>query len=1278
MSSEWQDNNVIMRTLTPGVNLAGKVTDATGVTSMLKSAGATADQVQNLASRHVIDPLLGDVAKAALDKALEHLKDARDALKPNFLDHPGGHRIHEIRYSYVSPSGRSTDPGTRPLRMFNLRTGNLEETWGKPKKYAILSHGWNGEEIEISDFKDARKKFLKGRMPPAFSAEGLELAPDTRLPPDVDLILRYYDAEVTRLRIARAGDATRPLTKLENTAIQKRASAHKISKSFQRARELFSRELKVGIAELDEYMKSKGDLFLWNDTCCIDKLVLNEGANSIASMGEWYTNAEFCIVHLCHNPLHFNPPQDKHSWTAAFHSDAKEPLTITRGANYEWFEDLTRPGATPYWAKRGWTLQELCLSTRAFYFNNKWELLAFRSKSGDDAGRERQIIASMSRVPQSEVCRGRNYSAVSAFELLGFASQRDCTIPVDRVYSTMGMLGVKFVTFNPEGPCMALSRLLDHVVGLTRDVSVFNWSGVDSGSTIPGRSLYPASLEPFSKHSRTDDINNAARVHYLQMRSLRELNSSEAIKELMELGSSKGDMFNPAPSAGKAPQKRHLIDWALDRFAWFVSDSKVKYSSLPVDTINKILDAISDMRIEQDFSYEYVLFRRLLRFIQKDNRRSDDQGKAIKKLEGSVKQPLDTDPSDPPPPYPQPPPPPAPERPAPRQVEEPATPPSQSTSSFGIRKLGFGKTKGKAPAPEAPVAEKPKSIFSSSQTRLSSLLSRDDKAPEEGKPNTSSQGGGGEEQEKTPVKHREWSWYTMVDNIVDYITPSSRRSSHTNDPYTQHRLFYIGKILDALILHSLKGSPDVEFEADFDFEQERLEARYLPQIIANRTLCFVIGSKNPTNVPDVLNMLQVLTYIGHTRFDELSPSHIGDLRELLNRTRFRVCPSYAEIQKIHENHESPLCQDLDPKGLLFDNDHDDDDESEARKDGLPGPMISPNPLIVTSSGIEGLFDIQRAVVDILSAAPVEPDEAGTSISSTGSYEYDAGTYARLTDTRLYRSLQAKIADGRGDVRYTGKCLISTGLSQITVGFSCTADLLKKQLDLRDLIRQTELKNHFEGNRNVQDMLRFVKERDIELVVGEWVLARFSGVPGAHWFLCLLELGDTHPYYGWRIPTDLIDFSLSTYEPPLVELWKRYMKEKKELQCKWIGKRLQQRKVAQMKEDTKRKQDDSDVKLFDLGVERSWDVVTGRSTVLGAVTDGVYKVGKMVEADVTHLMVKKEQYDLKLEEHQARVDLRSKALMAAGVDKDLHAAVLSLDDNSVLPTMYFPSMRVHMF
>ncbi|KAF8430405.1 hypothetical protein EV426DRAFT_526625 [Tirmania nivea] len=766
-------------------------------------------------------------------------------------------------------------------------------------------------------------------------------------------------------------------------------------------------------------------------------------------MGEWYTNAEFCIVHLCYDPLYLYPALDtngknqpEHTWTTDFYSNESEPLTITRDTNYECLDGLLpRPGdennyKQPYWTKRGWTLQELCLSRKAYYFNNKWKQLKVNAGLGDHAERERRIIASVSGVPQSEVCRGGTNSAVSAFELLGFASHRQCTIPVDRIYSTMGMLGVKFVTFNAEGPSMALNRLLDHVVSLTRDVSVFNWSGANNGSTIPGRSLYPASLEPFNEGSQTVQVNNVIHMQQLQKQTLQSLNSLKTIQELMALDPSQGNI------------------------------------SLPVDAINKILSTISSMGFDRRFSYEYVLLRRLLRLVQSKNQKGDEQTREGDALKRRLTVIRDTEPSDPPPPYP-PPPLQAVENPTPPQVEESTKLPNQGLSGFGMRKLGLGKMKGKDLVPESLMAEKTKS-------RFSGLLSResfsDDKAPGEGKSNS-----------------------------------------------------------------------------------------------------------NP-----------------------------------------------------------------DPKRWLFNIDCDDDEEDvEARKDELPGPMISPNPLIVSTSGIEGLFDIQRVVVDILNASPVESDEA-------------------------------KISEGRGDARYIGKCLISTGLSQVTVGFSCTANLLMKQLDLRDLISQTELKEHSEQKRNVREMLWFVKERDIELVAGEWVLARFSGVPGAHWFLCLLELGDTHPFYGWRIPTDLIDFSLSTYEPCLVELWHGYMKEKTKLLCKWIEQLLKQRKVSQDRMDSKRERDNNNVTLLKLGVDGTRDVMTGRSTVAGAVADGLHKVGRKVEADVAHLIIKKDEYELKQEEYQVRFDLRSKALNAANIGKEEQPAVLSLDDNSVLPTMYFPSMRVHMF
>ncbi|EMR82584.1 hypothetical protein ACHAPC_003041 [Botrytis cinerea] len=73
------------------------------------------------------------------------------------------------------------------------------------------------------------------------------------------------------------------------------------------------------------------------------------------------------------------------------------------------------------------------------------------------------------------------------------------------------------------------------------------------------------------------------------------------------------------------------------------------------------------------------------------------------------------------------------------------------------------------------------------------------------------------------------------------------------------------------------------------------------------------------------------------------------------------------------------------------------------------------------------------------------------------------------------------------------------------------------------------------------MLDFVQENDINLIVGEWVLAS---------------------YYGRRIATDKIGFENVVPEPGLVDHWKSYMKNKKTQYCRTVNVLIQGRVARQ--------------------------------------------------------------------------------------------------------------------
>ena len=91
--------------------------------------------------------------------------------------------------------------------------------------------------------------------------------------------------------------------------------------------------------------------------------------------------------------------------------------------------------------------------------------------------------------------------------------------------------------------------------------------------------------------------------------------------------------------------------------------------------------------------------------------------------------------------------------------------------------------------------------------------------------------------------------------------------------------------------------------------------------------------------------------------------------------------------------------------------------------------------------------------------------------------------------------------------------------------------------------------------------------DVDVADGCRVLARFSGVPGAKWFLCHLELGAAKgELYGHRIPTSEIDFGNSTPEPGLVKAWQTYMERKKEKMCNVLDRYLRSRMSAKESEE----------------------------------------------------------------------------------------------------------------
>jgi len=133
--------------------------------------------------------------------------------------------------------------------------------------------------------------------------------------------------------------------------LERMKSVHKIESSISEAKRI----LETGLFPL----KGRKNQYLWNDTCCINKADANELTESLAMMGQWYNNADFCLVHL-----------DTPEWTEWL-STWDLPKQLPE-ANFDSFDKIK----DPKWATRGWTLQELVLSKMTFYVNNLWKPLS--------------------------------------------------------------------------------------------------------------------------------------------------------------------------------------------------------------------------------------------------------------------------------------------------------------------------------------------------------------------------------------------------------------------------------------------------------------------------------------------------------------------------------------------------------------------------------------------------------------------------------------------------------------------------------------------------------------------------------------------------------------------------------------------------------------------------------------------------------------------------------------------------------------------------------------
>ncbi|KAM0261396.1 hypothetical protein ACHAQJ_002249 [Trichoderma viride] len=728
-------------------------------------------------------------------------------------------------------------------------------------------------------------------------------------------------------------------------------------------------------------------------------------------------------------------------------------------------------------------------------------------------------------------------------DVMALSRPRKVTKPIDRIYSLMGILGVRFPTFPAEGYCKALSRLLDEIIIAHNDVSVFNWTGFNMSSPIRGRSMYPSSHKAYLKDNQRNEPNHLVWEQ-----------QKEGLDDLMK--------------------SYHGITSLLVKAIEYVKDKKLKPTAMKrMKEILNIVNKFSFLALYPEITNLHKIVEHVASTHDMDEKESKEKapttsptqasrflGSGIRTLSSGVSQ-----------------------------LKE---------QKSGLRLMKFGKGNSK-PETLKEIKPGPPSLLSSTATLVDSP--------------------------------------TLVESpIQDSTSGLSKDDEEKIDSYLAE-------------LSEISGEGDK-----------------------------IPGKRKP--LPDKIQNTEL----------------------------------QKEVQR-------PVPHD-------------------SNTDTQSSSMICPNPIIINNAGIEGTFDIQRVIVtmqnkDILRRQVAQAVSSRQRISgwctiSTGF----AAVIVHFSCEKQHLANQLQVVDSvdkhvlteQGEQR--GKHLvkgmfINNMTSSSKKGLKDSDQARKKDASKSSTVQKSESpegiqseqkpdvddemrlkdadaddEDYGEEERLISRMIKFVQEEDVRLVAGEWVLARFSGVGGAKWFLCSLELGSSHHFYGHRIATNEIDFSEATPEKGLVKVWKNYMNRKKHKMWDILRKYLDSMENRELSDIGSGLLAEilSQAKSLDtpqISTQKKNNVI-GSSTTEIEANDGNDSDDSddTVDADdedqfrgakdILQLMggigvVKIMEFiDKKRAGHMER-HLSSLALK--GTPKILHPAVENLDDNrNFLPTMFHSGKRIHMF
>jgi hypothetical protein len=213
-------------------------------------------------------------------------------------------------------------------------------------------------------------------------------------------------------------------------------------------------EQKQGYSEIEgccPQAASQSLLYVWIDTCCIDKTSSAELSEAINSMFHWYAAARVCYVYLQDVP----PGLDPFDRNSAFQ--------------------------TSRWFTRGWTLQELIAPGQIEFYASDWTpIFPLYTRGMTGPGwlithrKKIALLSGITRIPESVLRQEYHLSLVSAACKFSWAADQRTTRIEDEAYSLLGLLGINMSLLYGEGN-KAFLRLQEIVLSSSDDISVPAW-----------------------------------------------------------------------------------------------------------------------------------------------------------------------------------------------------------------------------------------------------------------------------------------------------------------------------------------------------------------------------------------------------------------------------------------------------------------------------------------------------------------------------------------------------------------------------------------------------------------------------------------------------------------------------------------------------------------------------------------------------------------------------------------------------------------------------------